>query len=145
MERESWDEYFLRMAHAVASRSTCLRLQVGAVLVQDKSVRGTGYNGAPRGVTSCLEAGECHLRHGRCARSVHAEANVILQSDADERRGGTVYVTAMPCWNCALLLSNSGISEVVYDQTWGRESAEVEELFREARIHLRRLPLDLKS
>jgi dCMP deaminase len=139
--RESWDEYFLRMAHAVASRSTCLRLQVGAVLVQERSVRGTGYNGAPRGITSCLEAGECLVRNGRCARSVHAEANVILQSDADDRVGGTVYVTAIPCWNCALLLSNSGISEVVYDQTWGRETGEVEELFGEAGITLRQILL----
>jgi dCMP deaminase len=136
-KRDSWDEYFASMARAVASRSTCLRLKVGAVLVQDHSVRGTGYNGAPSGILSCEELGECLLKHDRCIRSVHAEANLILQTDSKERVGATVYVTAMPCWNCALLLANSGISEVVYLDAYGKEISETERLFLEAGIILR--------
>ena len=126
----------MNIAHAAASRSTCSRLQVGAVLVQGKSIRGTGYNGAPSGMPSCLEVG-CNLRNERCIRSVHAEANLILQTDAHERQGSSVYVTAIPCWNCALLLANSGIGEVVYQTERGTEVDEVRNLFLEAGIGLR--------
>lgn len=128
----------MNIAKAAASRSTCPRLSVGAVLVQGKSIRGTGYNGAPSGMISCLEAG-CKLRGGRCLRSVHAEANLVLQTDATDRQGATVYVTAVPCWNCALLLANSGIQSVVYDLLRGEEVQDVEGLFLEAGISLRRL------
>lgn len=140
MERESWDEYFLRMAKAASSRSTCLRRHVGAVLVQDKAVRGTGYNGAPRGVPSCLDLDECLLdESGRCIRTIHAEANLILQTDTKDREGATVYITDFPCWRCALLLANSGIKEIVYDQEYGAESKEVRSLMRDAGVHLRNL------
>lgn len=128
----------MNIARAAASRSTCSRLQVGAVLVQGKSIRGTGYNGAPSGMVSCLEAG-CRLRGGRCIRSVHAEANLVLQTDADDRQGAAVYVTAIPCWNCALLLANSGIHSVVYDLQRGEEIEDVSRLFLEAGISLREI------
>lgn len=126
----------MNIARAAASRSTCNRLQVGALLVQGKSIRGTGYNGAPSGMQSCLDAG-CLIRDGRCRRSVHAEANLILQTDSMEREGSTVYVTAIPCWNCALLLANSGVREVVYDVEHGAEVGDVQSLFLEAGISLR--------
>lgn len=129
----------MHMAEAVASRSTCPRLQVGAVLVQGRSVRGTGYNGAPAGVPSCLDEGECLLENGRCIRSLHAETNLILQTDAKERQDSSVYITAFPCWRCALLLANAGISEVVYGQAYGDEEAQVRRLFEQAGVLLRSL------
>lgn len=128
------------MASAAASRSTCLRRQVGAVLVQDKAVRGTGYNGAPRGVKSCADLGECLLDdEGRCIRTIHAEANLMLQTDLLDRKGATVYLTDFPCWRCALLLANSGIAEIVYDQEYGSEEDQVRRLMNDAGVRLRNL------
>lgn len=142
MERESWDHYFMRMAFNAATRSTCLRLKVGSVLVQNNSVRGTGYNGAPSGVSSCIEEDECLIHNGRCIRSVHAEANCILQTDSTERAGATVYVTDLPCWNCSLLLANSGISEIVYNTDYGPDKERTEELFHTVGIKLRQFELE---
>lgn len=136
--RPSWDAYFMGLARAAASRSTCLRLQVGAILVQDRSHRGSGYNGAPAGITSCLEAGECLMRDGHCIRTIHAEVNLILQTDASERKGATVYVTHFPCWRCATMLANSGIAEIVYELPYHRDVQEVRELLHEAGVRLRR-------
>jgi dCMP deaminase len=138
MERETWDSYFMRIALMAASRATCTRRKVGAALVQDRSVRGTGYNGAPRGVTSCIEAGECLLDDaGKCKRTVHAETNVILQTDAREREGATVYATDRPCWNCALVLANSGITEIVYLRPFWDSIEQFEALMTAAGITAR--------
>jgi dCMP deaminase len=121
--RPSWDEYFLKIARDVAERSTCLRRHVGAVLVRDKRILATGYNGAPRGVAHCLEVGcireqlqvPSGQRHELC-RGVHAEMNTFLQAALHgvAVSGASLYCTSTPCSLCAKMLINAGVSRVVY-------------------------------
>lgn len=123
-ERQSWDEYFLGLAAAAAGRSNCSRRAVGALVVQRRRIRATGYNGPPSGYGHC-DAGFCpraatssHPTRPRgtayddCV-AVHAEANALLFADLADRDGATLYSTAAPCFGCAKLIANSGISEVV--------------------------------
>lgn len=139
MARQSWDNYFMTLAFMAAERSTCTRRAVGAVLVQSKRVRGTGYNGAPAGIDSCLEVG-CLMRDGSCARTIHAEANLMLQTDAAERQGASVYCTDRPCFSCANLLANSGIKEIVYCRGYHRDEEEVAAMMAALSIVFRQLP-----
>lgn len=114
-ERPSWDSYFLTIARAVAKRSTCDRARVGAVLVRDKRILSTGYNGTPRGLPHCTEVG-CIMVNNSCQRVVHAEANVIIQAALHgvSTKGATLYVTHQPCLTCAKTIINAGIVRVVY-------------------------------
>lgn len=123
--RPSWDVYFLRIAKLVATRSTCLRRQVGAVIVRDNRVLATGYNGAPNDVAHCFELPEGCLREargipsGQCqelCRGLHAEQNAILQAAASgvSLKGGDLYCTHQPCITCAKMLINSGIRKAVF-------------------------------
>ncbi|MBA2578833.1 MAG: dCMP deaminase family protein [Euzebyaceae bacterium] len=118
--RQSWDEYFLGLAAAAASRSNCVRRKIGAVIVRGRHIRATGYNGPPSGYGHC-EQGACPrassesamcLAYDNCV-AIHAEANALLFADADEREGATLYSTAAPCFSCAKLIANSGVAEVV--------------------------------
>ncbi|MCP4632662.1 MAG: cytidine deaminase [candidate division Zixibacteria bacterium] len=121
-KRPSWDHYFMHMAKLVSSRSTCLRRQVGAVIVKSKRVLTTGYNGAPSGLEHCLEIGclrdELKIpsgeRHELC-RAIHAEQNALVQaaSFGVSVQGATIYSTTYPCNLCAKMLINSGIKEIV--------------------------------
>ena len=124
--RPDANRYFMMMAHVVACRSTCLRRQVGAVLVKDGHVLSTGYNGAPRGVKHCkrcmregIPSGE---RHELCM-AVHAEANAIAQAALHgvSTEGSTVYCTHQPCFMCAKLLLNAGVKRVVYQEGYPDE------------------------
>jgi len=142
--RKSWDEYFMDLAFTVAERATCPRRHVGAVLVKNKKLMGTGYNGSPAGVADCYDRGclieryvEDGVEHERCIRSIHAEVNLILFTDRADREGGTVYVTDEPCWNCAKMLANSGIVEIVYERPYEKDHEKVERLMAEAGIRLR--------
>jgi dCMP deaminase len=113
--RPGWDEYFMEVARTVATRATCPRASVGAVLVRGHRILTTGYNGAPRGVAHCTEAG-CEMVSGHCVRSTHAEANAVVQGalhgvSLDE---ATAYCTHQPCVNCAKLLVSAGIVRIVY-------------------------------
>lgn len=118
--RMDWDQYFLTLAEAAATRSTCTNRQVGAVIVKDRHIIATGYNGGPRGYGHCNE-GACPRSNSGNATgwdyanciAIHAEANAILFSTPDARAGSTLYTSTFPCWECAKLLSNSGIAEVV--------------------------------
>jgi dCMP deaminase len=123
MERPSWDEYFMQMAELAATRSTCLRRHVGAVIVQDRHVVATGYNGAPRDILHCGERGGCLReklnvpsgeRHELCM-GLHAEQNAIIQSATlgQSVEGGTIYVTHQPCVICAKMIINAGIRRIV--------------------------------
>jgi dCMP deaminase len=122
--RPSIDEYFMEMAHLASKRSTCLRRRVGAVIVSDKRVLTTGYNGAPKGLPHCEEAGCIRQqnkvpsgeRHELC-RGVHAEQNAIIQAAVFgvSVKGATIYITNYPCSVCAKLMLNAGISDVVDD------------------------------
>jgi dCMP deaminase len=123
MERPSWDEYFMQMAELAATRSTCLRRHVGAVIVQDRHVVATGYNGAPRGIIHCGERGGCLReklnvpsgeRHELCM-GLHAEQNAIIQAATlgQSVEGATIYVTHQPCVICAKMIINAGVRRIV--------------------------------
>ncbi|PLS19557.1 deaminase [Bacillus sp. M6-12] len=111
--RKDWDSYFMDIAMMVKERSTCPRLHVGAVIVKDKRIKATGYNGSPSGVDHCEDVG-CLMIHNHCKRAVHAEVNAIMQCSPEEREGATIYVTAQPCIDCAKAVIGSGIKKVVY-------------------------------
>jgi dCMP deaminase len=115
--RASWDEYFMNIAREVATRSTCDRKHVGAVIVRDKSILATGYNGSIRGLGHCDDEGHL-MEDGHCVRTVHAEANAIVQAARNGNRidGGSIYVTASPCWGCFRLIANAGLGKVVFGE-----------------------------
>ena len=123
--RLPWDEYFMSIAQVVASRSTCDRKHVGAVIVRDRTILSTGYNGSVRGLPHCDEVGHL-MENGHCVRTVHAEANAVAQAARNGVRidGSEIYVTASPCWNCFRLLVNSGVRKIYYG-----------EFYRDVRIH----------
>jgi dCMP deaminase len=115
-----WDRYFLNIAAETARRSNCIRRQHGAVIVRNRRIRSTGYNGAPSGHPHCDE-GACPRAstdaasgwgHDNCI-AIHAEANAILYSGPEQREGGSIYITGVPCFTCAKLIANSGLAEVV--------------------------------
>jgi dCMP deaminase len=115
MARPSWDEYFMDITLDVSKRSTCLRAQVGAIIVKDKRILTTGYNGAPKGLPHCLDEG-CEMVSGHCVRSLHAEQNAILQAAlyGVPLEGSTIYTTHQPCVICAKMIINAGLKRVVY-------------------------------
>ncbi len=118
-KRPTWNEYFMNIAHEVAKRSTCERAQVGAVIVRDKRILTTGYNGSPRGLSHCSEVG-CLMDNGHCVRTLHAEQNAIIQAALHGviTEGAIIYVTHQPCFICAKTIINAGISEIVYDKEY---------------------------
>jgi dCMP deaminase len=115
--RASWDEYFMNIARVVSTRSTCDRKFVGAVIVRDKSILATGYNGSIRGLPHCDEEGHL-MEDGHCVRTVHAEANAIAQAARHGVRieDASIYVTASPCWGCFRLIANAGIARVHFGE-----------------------------
>ena len=119
MVRASWDDYFMNMVHVVASRATCDRKHVGAVIVKDRTVLSTGYNGSVRGQPHCDEVGH-QMEDGHCVRTVHAEANSIIQAARNgvSIDGATMYTTAHPCWFCLKLIMNAGLKRVVYGEVY---------------------------
>ncbi|MEY4577919.1 MAG: hypothetical protein RL701_2622 [Pseudomonadota bacterium] len=121
-DRVSWDEYFMNIGHEVASRSTCPRKHVGAVVVRDKTILSTGYNGSVRGLPHCEDAG-CMLEDGHCVRTIHAEVNALIQAAKNGTRidGSTLYVTASPCWNCFKCIANTGIRRIVFGEFYRDE------------------------
>ncbi len=138
MHRPEWDEYFINIARAVALRATCLRRKYGAVITKDRTIVSTGYNGAARGVTDCIEAGHCtrqvlNIPHGQryeLCHSVHAEANAIIRASLEELTGATIYISGVdgqdgsecssePCMMCKRMILNAGIAAVVYSDGFG--------------------------
>ena len=115
--RASWDEYFMSIAQVVATRSTCERKYVGAVIVRNKTILSTGYNGSIRGLPHCTEAGHM-MEDGHCVATIHAETNAILQAARNGVMidGASIYVTASPCWNCFKQLANAGITRICYGE-----------------------------
>ncbi|MCA9630521.1 MAG: dCMP deaminase family protein [Myxococcales bacterium] len=120
--RVGWDQYFMEIARQVATRSTCSRKHVGAVIVRDKMLLATGYNGSIRGLDHCDDAGHM-MEDGHCVRTVHAEANAIVQA----ARNGVgiddahIYVTASPCFGCFKLIANSGIRRICFGEFYRDE------------------------
>ncbi len=115
--RVTWDEYFMNIARVVATRATCDRKHVGALLVRDKTILSTGYNGSIRGLPHCSDAGHM-MEDGHCVRTVHAEANAIIQAARNGVAidGATIYTTASPCWPCFKLIANSGARRIVFGE-----------------------------
>lgn len=138
--RPSWDEYFMRITSEVAQRSTCPRAQVGSVVVKDKRILTTGYNGAPRGLPHCIEVG-CLMVDNHCVRAIHAEQNALLQGALHgvALGGGTVYVTHQPCLICAKMIINAGIVRVVFAKAYPDLIAE--DFMRQAGLELVRISL----
>lgn len=114
--RPDWDTYFMKIAYAVSERSTCDRAYVGCVLVRDKRILTTGFNGSPSGQPHCDEVGHL-LVDGHCIRTIHAETNAIIQAALHgiSIKDSTCYVTHFPCINCTKALINAGIIRLVYD------------------------------
>ena len=136
-ERPDWDEYFLDIAKAVGRRSTCLRRRYGAIIVKDKIIVSTGYNGAPRGEANCIDTGLCererlHVPKGQnyelCV-AVHAEQNAIINAAPEEMEGADMYIVGFnsdgtlasgkPCLLCRRMLRNAKLSRAVYYETDG--------------------------
>ena len=113
--RPSWDQYFLQIAFTVASRSTCDRAHVGAVIVRRRRILATGYNGAPTGLPHCDDVGHLII-DGHCVRPLHAEQNAIIQAALHGvgTDGSMIYVTHQPCLTCAKMIINAGIQRVIY-------------------------------
>ncbi len=114
-KRASWDEYFMAIAREVATRSTCDRKHVGAVIVREKIILATGYNGSIRGLPHCDDVGHL-MEDGHCVRTVHAEANAIVQAARNGVRleAADIYVTASPCFGCFKLIANAGLKRIVF-------------------------------
>lgn len=143
-ERPSYDEYFMEMAKVVARRSTCLRRKVGAILVKDKHILSTGYNGAPKGLSHCAKVGclreklsvPSGERHELC-RGLHAEQNAIIQAAVFgvSIKDSMLYSTDTPCVVCVKMLINAGVSEIVFSGEYPDELAK--KLLRESKIKIR--------
>ncbi len=143
MPRPSWDEYCMKITHTVAERSTCLRRHVGAILVREKRILATGYNGSPRGLRHCEEVGCLREKNGvpsgerhELCRGLHAEQNALLQaaSHGMSIEGSTLYSTTYPCSLCAKMLINGGINRVVAGGDYPDEMAK--EMLEEAGIEV---------
>lgn len=143
MDRPSWDDYFLEILEVVKKRSTCMRRKVAAIIVRDKRIIATGYNGAPSGVGHCGEMGclreemevPSGVRHELC-RGIHAEQNAIIQSAVHGVgiKDSTIYITHSPCVLCAKMIINAGIKRIVYKGDYPDELAMM--LLTEAKIHV---------
>ena len=146
MPRPSWPEYFMAIARMVAQRSTCLRRQVGAIIVKDKRILATGYNGAPAGLRHCEETGclrkEASIpsgTHHELCRGLHAEQNAIIQAayHGISIAGATLYCTNKPCVICSKMLINAGIKKIYYEE--GYDDPLAAQMLQEAGIELVRV------
>ena len=148
MTRPSWSEYFMTIAKLVSKRSTCLRRNIGAVLVKDKRIIATGYNGAPTGISHCEETGclreklgiKSGERHELC-RGLHAEQNVIIQAAyyGVSTKDTVLYSTHKPCIICSKMIINAGIKKIYYLE--GYPDPLADEMIAEAHIEIERLAI----
>ncbi len=138
--RPSWDEYFLKVAMLVSERSTCPRMHCGCVLVKDKQILSTGYNGSIPGDAHCEDDG-CMIVENHCVRTIHAEMNAILQcsSHGVNTDGAKAYITNMPCTNCAKSLIAAGIKEIIIFSDYHDTLAE--DFFKKANVQIKRLKM----
>jgi dCMP deaminase len=143
-DRLSWHQYFLNITRQVAERSTCLRAKVGAVIVRDRSILATGYNGAPAGMPHCTEVG-CLIYRSQtpdggveenCYRTIHAEINAIAQAARNGAaiREGSIYITHSPCIHCLKVLVNTGIKTIYYERPY--KLATLEDIVRHTEVAL---------
>ncbi|HEX6593116.1 MAG TPA: ComE operon protein 2 [Bacillota bacterium] len=142
MNRISWDQYFMAQSHLLALRSTCTRLMVGATIVRDKRIIAGGYNGSVSGSVHCIDEG-CYVVDGHCVRTVHAEANALLQCAkfGVPTEGADIYVTHFPCLQCSKQLIQSGIQNVYYAADYKNDPFAIQ-LFKEAGIQTKKVELE---
>lgn len=141
-KRIDWDQYFMIQAALLASRCTCNRLSVGAVLVRDKRIIAGGYNGSVSGDAHCIDEG-CYLRDGHCVRTIHAEMNAILQCAkfGISTDGASLYVTDFPCLQCTKSLLQAGIKEINYIRNYHNDEYAMK-LIKLKNIRLNQIKLD---
>lgn len=143
-ERLDWHNYFMNIAKMVAERSTCNRAKIGAVIVKDRSIISTGYNGAPAGLPHCTEVG-CLIytsinpdgeEEQNCFRTIHAEINAIAQAAKHgvSIDGADIYITASPCYHCLKVLINVGIKNIYYLKPYKIE--KIKELVEQSKVNL---------
>lgn len=138
--RLSWDDYFMSIAQVVATRSTCPRKYVGSLLVKNRVILSTGYNGSIRGMPHCSDVGHM-MEDGHCVATIHAEANAILQAARTGTviEGATTYVTASPCWSCFKQLANAGVQRICYGEFYRDE--RIFDVAQKIHIELVHVPL----
>lgn len=121
-QRASWDRYFMNIAREVATRATCDRKHVGAVIERDRMILSTGYNGSIRGMPHCDEIGHM-MDSGHCVATIHAEANAIIQAARNGVgiEGASFYTTASPCWNCFKMIANAGVRRICFAEFYRDE------------------------
>ena len=139
-KRPSWDEYFLKLAMLISERATCPRMHCGCVLVKNKQILATGYNGSIPGDVHCEDVG-CYVVDNHCIRTIHAEMNAILQCSQHgvSTQGASAYITNMPCTNCAKALIAAGIKRVVIFSDY--HATEADEFFKIAGVEISRLKI----
>ena len=143
-QRATWEQYFMNIAKEVATRSTCDRKHVGSVIVRDKTILSTGYNGSIRGMQHCDEVGHM-MENGHCVATIHAETNAILQAAKNGVMidGGEVFITASPCWPCFKMLANAGIKKIYYGEFYRDE--RIFDVAKKLGIELVNIPVDQKE
>jgi dCMP deaminase len=151
--RPTWDQYFLTITRQVAERSTCLRAQVGAVIVRDKNILATGYNGSPAGLPHCLDVGCLVYRsttpageiEENCFRCIHAEINAIAQAAKNGAgiRDADIYITHTPCIHCFKVLINTGIKRIFYEKPYKLHT--IQDLLPYTDVTLQQIPLPGES
>jgi dCMP deaminase len=147
--RLTWHQYFMTITRTVAERSTCNRAKVGAVIVRDKNILATGYNGAPAGMPHCIEVG-CLIYQSKtpngdteenCFRTIHAEINAIAQAakNGSSIKDASIYITHTPCIHCLKVLVNTGIKNIYYEIPYKVHT--LDELLRHTQVHLEKVDL----
>lgn len=141
MKRIPWNQYFLAQARLVSLRSTCTRLMVGAVIVRENRIIASGYNGSVADGAHCIEEG-CYIVDGHCVRTVHAEANALLQCAkfGVATNDTTMYVTHFPCIHCTKQIIQAGVKHVCYEHDY-RNHELAEQLFQESNVQLTQISL----
>ena len=144
MSRLSWEQYFMNIAKEVATRSTCDRKHVGALIVRDRTILSTGYNGSIRGMPHCDEVGHL-MEDGHCVATIHAETNAILQAAKNGVMidGAEIFITASPCWPCFKMLANAGIKKIFYGEFYRDE--RIFDVAKKLGIELINIPVNQKE
>jgi|TARA_B100002003_G_C13798304_1_gene394226 dCMP deaminase len=140
-KRATWEEYFMNIAKEAATRSTCDRKHVGAVIVRDKTILSTGYNGSMRGMPHCDESGHI-MENDHCVATIHAEANAVLQAAKNGIMidNSEIHITASPCWACFKMLVNAGIKKIYYGEFYRDE--RIFETAKKLGIELKHIEVD---
>ena len=143
-QRATWEQYFMNIAKEVATRSTCDRKHVGALIVRDKTILSTGYNGSIRGMPHCDDAGHM-MEDGHCVATIHAETNAILQAAKNGVMidSAEIFITASSCWPCFKMLANAGIKKIFYGEFYRDE--RIFDVAKKLGIELINIPVDQKT